>query len=136
MTLAKQLIKYSRFSDITQDRLEVAIDFVITVSIYSLPVAIFSAGAEKATDALVAYIKSQDSDKTWLIPYLKPLLPILLNTIYTFYLRKQLHEIIKEAGKMTLSLTINSLSGMLGSFMAELTAKEWHTLFAQKQKQE
>lgn len=122
IALANQLIGFSRFNKISKARLETAIDFIITATIYSIPVALLSAGIEKSTETLIVYTKSQGSDKTWIIPYLKPVMPIILNTLHGAYLRQQLHVLITQAGCMTVSIVVNMLSALAGNVVGQLTA--------------
>lgn len=118
IAIAHKLIQSRKLDTLTAARLEMAVGFVITTIFYSLPVACLSS----SVDLLVRNIKTRYPENVWIITYLRPIIPILLNTLYNCYMRKTLNKILGDIALLSAELAINLLSGLFAVSIVEITA--------------
>lgn len=118
LSVVQRIISETKYSEAAKQRLEMAIDFAVTAIIYGIPVAVLGLGFDKASHWLKDYTQRYYPNKAWIIPYLKPLMPILISGLYKFWLEGQLLGAIKHAASLTLELAVNALSGLLGSYLS------------------
>lgn len=132
---ANYLIQHSRFSDVDRYWLEKGVSLIATIAFYNVPVALFSTGVGMATPVVVDYIKANHPDKVRYIPYLMPLIPIILATLHDAYVKRHLYSALQLAAVMSFELLINMVCGILGTFTAKLTMQGCHAMYLGKIKQ-
>lgn len=133
-TLVKQLSSNVEFKHISHQNLEIVINFIITTLIYSFPVAVTAVGTEHSCNKLKEYLKDHPT-YIWMLPYVKLLAPIVVGTIYQFWLTQQLSSAVQKTAALSLELAVNMLSGLLGSTIV-ITGSQLLSLRSTKEKRD
>ena len=120
-TVRECFIRRVEFRLISQDRLEEALNFAISLCFYGLPVAVFSKTVSYAMYPIMARVRS-NPDYAYLSPYIEPLLWVILNIIWEQYNSKTLLQTLESAAQITYAMITQFISSLFGTLIAQKTS--------------
>lgn len=122
---ANEVIRHLPLNDHDKEALEFIIDFIITYAFYGIPIAALSSGSDLVLRCLEESGYTQTVDR---LSVIRPIIPIILNTLYTAYLSQQLYTTVNQCCYLSAELAINIVAGLVGKTVGGISANFWRAM--------